>query len=204
MRCRVEGVPRVALSFDDGPSGTHTPLILDQLARLGARATFFLLGVHARRHAGIARRTANDGHEIGLHGHHHLPPALLPWPLVEREIETGRRIVREATGATPRFYRAPFGLLRPGQAARLRSLGLEPVLGDVYPDDHARPGADRIATDALARLRPGSILILHDASAVRDFDRRQTAAALATIVPGLRARGLAVGTIGELVSAARG
>jgi len=42
------------------------------------------------------------------------------------------------------------------------------------------------------------------ASAVRDFDRRQTVAALATIVAGLEARRLAVGTIGELVSAANG
>jgi len=204
MRCRVEGVARVALSFDDGPSARHTPLMLDQLARLGVRATFFLLGVHARRHPLIARRTAESGHEIGLHGYRHLPPALLPWPLLAREIETGRRVVREASGVAPRFYRAPFGLLRPAQAARLRTLALEPVLGDVYPDDHARPGADRIAARALARLGPGSILILHDASAVRDFDRRQTVAALATIVAGLEARRLAVGTIGERVAAANG
>ena len=44
---------------------------------------------------------------------------------------------------SPRFYRPPFGFMTPGQARFIRHLGLEPVLGDVYPDDPYRPGVDR-------------------------------------------------------------
>ena len=203
LLCRVEGVAdRIALSFDDGPSPTHTPLLIEVLRRHAVRATFFLLGVHASRHAGIARRLAEAGHEIGLHGHRHLPLALIPRRLRMRDLDAGRRAIRDATGVTPRYFRPPYGLLMPGQAADLRAAGLEPVLGEVYPGDHARPGAARIAARALARLRPGSILILHDASAVGDFDRRPTIAAVEVIVPALRARGLEPVPVGEL--AARG
>ena len=202
MRCRVEGVPRFALSFDDGPSPAGTPRLLEALRELETRATFFMLGVHVLRHPAIARRVASEGHEIGLHGHHHRPPALLPRALLRREIETGMRVVGEATGAPPRLYRAPFGWLTRAQAAGLRGRGLEPVLGDVYPGDHARPGAERIAGAALERLRAGSILILHDASAMLDFDRGQTIAAVRAIVPAMRARGIPAGTVGELLAAA--
>ena len=203
LLCRVEGVAdRIALSFDDGPSPRHTPLLIEVLRRHGVRATFFLLGVHASRHAAIARRLPESGHEIGLHGHRHLPVALIPRPLRMRDLETGRRAIQDATGVTPRYFRPPYGLLMPGQAAELKAAGLEPVLGEVYPGDHARPGARRIAARALARLRPGSILILHDASAIGDFDRRPTLAAVEVIVPALRARGIEPVPVGEL--AARG
>jgi peptidoglycan/xylan/chitin deacetylase (PgdA/CDA1 family) len=67
--CRVDGVEdRFALTFDDGPSPTNTPRLLDVLARHGARATFFVLSRHARRHAAVLRRLHDAGHEIGLHG----------------------------------------------------------------------------------------------------------------------------------------
>ena len=205
LLCRVEDAPdRFAISFDDGPSPTNTPRMIETLRALSVRATFFLLGVHAARHPAIARRLADEGHEIGLHGHHHLPAALIPRWLRMRELETARRIVHEITGAVPRLFRAPYGLLTPGQAADLRSAGFEPVLGEVYPGDHARPAAERIAARALARLRPGSILILHDASAIGDWDRGPTIEAVGTIVRGMRARGIEPVPVGTLAARAPG
>ena len=42
----------VALTFDDGPSRTITPKILDILSRHGAKATFFVVGENAVRGRG--------------------------------------------------------------------------------------------------------------------------------------------------------
>ncbi|MCL4674981.1 MAG: polysaccharide deacetylase family protein, partial [Pararhodobacter sp.] len=36
--------PAVALTFDDGPHPTHTPMLLDILARYNAKATFYVIG----------------------------------------------------------------------------------------------------------------------------------------------------------------
>lgn len=199
LLCRVEGATgRFALTFDDGPSPTHTPRILDLLERRGVRATFFVLGPHVRRHPALVRRLAEAGHEIGIHGESHLPPALKPGSVLSREIERIHGLVFDLTGHRPRFYRPPFGLITPGQARLLRERGHRPVLGDVYPDDAERPGAANIAARALARLGEGSILLLHDASATRDFDRSQTVEALDIILTEMANRGVSAGPLGEI------
>src|SRR4051812_25681197 len=56
--------PRVALTFDDGP-GDATPLILDTLKAAGVHATFFLCGQNVERYPELAKRIAEEGHEIG-------------------------------------------------------------------------------------------------------------------------------------------
>ena len=40
----------IALTFDDGPDGKWTPMILDTLKSRGVTATFFLIGENAERH----------------------------------------------------------------------------------------------------------------------------------------------------------
>src|SRR5437763_16788842 len=68
----------VALTFDDGPDPAPTPLFLDELDRLGLRATFFMLGVNADVHRSVAAAGAAAGHEVARHGHHHRSPLFSP------------------------------------------------------------------------------------------------------------------------------
>ena len=200
---RVEGVhDRFVLTFDDGPSPTWTPRMLDLLARHGAHATFFLLGKKARRNGALARRIVAEGQEVGLHGDWHFPPQLMPAATFRAELARGTAAIAAAAGAAPRFYRAPFGVLTPGRAALVRALGLVPTLGDVYPDDPARPGAKRIVARSLARLRAGSILMLHDSSATGDADRSQTLEAVGAILVATALRGLHAVAVRDLLQAA--
>jgi peptidoglycan/xylan/chitin deacetylase (PgdA/CDA1 family) len=135
---------------------------------------------------------------VGLHDCLHLPPPLLPRWLRRRELRECEAAVRAAGVEPAPFYRPPFGLLRPGQAAHVREWGYEPVLGDVFPRDPERPGADRIAAWALECLRAGSILILHDGSGYGDFDRSQTIEAADRILAAAADRGLRATSVGEL------
>ena len=48
-----------------------TRLLLDELDRAGARATFFVLGWVADRHPALVAEIAAAGHQIGSHGHSH-------------------------------------------------------------------------------------------------------------------------------------
>src|SRR5574341_1686752 len=161
LLCHVPNAgPRYALTFDDGPSPRNTPPLLDRLAGLGARATFFLMADRARRYPELVARIVAEGHEVGLHGHRHLPPWALTRSWLERDIAAAAAAVREACGAVPRHYRAPFGLLFPRQAAWVRARGLTPVLGSIYPRDHAHNSPGPIVRGVLDRLEPGSIVIL--------------------------------------------
>lgn len=62
---------RVFLTFDDGPSKTVTPLILDLLKKENIKATFFVLGYNAERNPEILKRVYAEGHYIANHGYSH-------------------------------------------------------------------------------------------------------------------------------------
>ena len=170
--------PDTALTFDDGP-GADTPAILDELARLQAPATFFVVAEEASRHPDLIARMVEEGHEVALHGWHHRSAWWkTPWGTA-REIMVGRAVVARLAGRPPRFYRPPWGhhnlvtLILPGL------LGMRRVLWSIAPDDW-RP--DRTPA-VLARhveqyLGPGAIVVMHDAGG----DRGRTLEALPAIV----------------------
>jgi peptidoglycan/xylan/chitin deacetylase (PgdA/CDA1 family) len=63
----------VVLTFDDGPSVTYTPRVLDALAAECVKATFFMVGSMADEAPSLVKRIHAEGHTIGTHTQHH------PW-----------------------------------------------------------------------------------------------------------------------------
>ena len=53
---RSTGEKRVFLTFDDGPSETVTPLILDLLKKENVKATFFTLGTNVNNYPDLVKR----------------------------------------------------------------------------------------------------------------------------------------------------
>lgn len=62
----------VYLTFDDGPSSTVTPLILDVLKANNIKATFFVLGSRAELNPELIKRAYDEGHYIANHGYSHV------------------------------------------------------------------------------------------------------------------------------------
>ncbi len=52
--------------------------VLDILAEVGARSTFFVLGWIARKYPGLVRRIVDEGHEVASHTDRHLRLDMLP------------------------------------------------------------------------------------------------------------------------------
>jgi peptidoglycan-N-acetylglucosamine deacetylase len=200
--CHVdEAGSRFALTFDDGPSPRNTAALLEVLGRHGARATFFVLRGPLRKHPDLARRIVEGGHEIAVHGDWHLPTYMVSRGWLARDLERSVRSLRDLLGIAPRHYRAPFGVLFPGHAAVVRACGLVPVLGDVYPRDHSFKKPEPIVRRVLERLGPGSIVILHDSSALWDASRASTIAAVDRILEEASRGGLRSVTLTELSGA---
>lgn len=63
---------RAFLTFDDGPSDTVTPLILDILKKEDIKATFFVLGTMVKSNPEILKRERAEGHYIANHGYSHV------------------------------------------------------------------------------------------------------------------------------------
>lgn len=62
---------RVFLTFDDGPSKSITPQVLDLLKQEEIKATFFVLGKNVKRYPDITKRAYEEGHYIANHGYTH-------------------------------------------------------------------------------------------------------------------------------------
>lgn len=60
------------LTFDDGPSKTVTPLILDLLKSENIKVTFFVLGARAELNPELIKREYKEGHFIANHGYSHI------------------------------------------------------------------------------------------------------------------------------------
>lgn len=60
----------IFLTFDDGPTSTITPKILDILKAKGIKATFFILNYSAENEK-LVKREVNEGHTVGIHGYSH-------------------------------------------------------------------------------------------------------------------------------------
>lgn len=59
------------LTFDDGPTKSATPKILDILKEEDVKASFFVIGKYVKNHPDIVKRTYNEGHYIANHGYNH-------------------------------------------------------------------------------------------------------------------------------------
>jgi peptidoglycan-N-acetylglucosamine deacetylase len=177
-----------ALTFDDGPSPTQTPAILETLERLGAKATFFEEGRHVRGHEALMRQILALGDEIGNHSFHH------PVDPGEGELASTQTAIREATGFTPCLFRPPYGELDRKEKSAAQANGLQLVFWTLDSEDDRHPGVGAIRARVLRRTRPGSIVLLHDGGR-----HPETVAALPAIVEGLEARGLRLVTVTELL-----
>lgn len=70
-RTGTDGEPGVVyLTFDDGPSSSITPKILDILKKKNVKATFFILNYGSDGEALVKREIA-EGHTVGIHGYSH-------------------------------------------------------------------------------------------------------------------------------------
>jgi peptidoglycan-N-acetylglucosamine deacetylase len=181
----------VALTIDDGPHPQWTPQVLDLLAEQQIQATFFLIGQNVARYPALARRVAEAGHSIGNHSMTHPQPfaALLDADLCA-EIDHAQRVIEDATGLSPKVFRAPGGGWSPRVMRTVAERHLVTVDWTVDPRDWKRPGAGHIQR-SLSRARSSQVMLCHDGGG----DRSQTVAALASALPALRERGLRFVTV---------
>ncbi|KAA9131989.1 polysaccharide deacetylase family protein [Marinihelvus fidelis] len=189
--------PRVALTFDDGPTPGHTQAILDQLDALGVRATFFLVGDAMARHPELAAQIVRAGHQVGNHSRTHSRMVFMPAAQVREELDTTDRLIREAGYTDEILFRPPYGKKLLVLPWVLHQRGTRTITWDVEPESGsgAEPPADDIVERVLEQSRPGSIILMHVM-----FDSRATSLqAVPGIVAGLRERGFEFVTVSELL-----
>jgi len=154
--------PYVAISFDDGPD-VNTPALLDILKKHNAKATFFVKGANVVSNAKLLLRMKSEGHTIGNHtfSHSNMFPFFSKEKIIE-EIQNCSKTIKEITGDEPWCFRPPFGITNPNISKAIKQSGLICIGWSVRSLDTIKYNPDKVISKVKRKIKPGSILLLHD------------------------------------------
>jgi peptidoglycan/xylan/chitin deacetylase (PgdA/CDA1 family) len=190
-----------ALTFDAGADVGYTAQILDTLAAARVRATFGLTGQWAEANPELVVRIAEDGHHLVNHTFDHrsftgvsAQPAVVSTSERRTQLERTEEIIRRLTGRTTKpWFRPPYGDYDRSVNADVGAAGYQyNLLWTVDSLGWQGHSATAIAARCLERMEPGAIYLLHVGA------QSQDAAALATILAGLRDAGYELLTAAEI------
>ncbi|MBQ9828372.1 MAG: DUF4214 domain-containing protein [Lachnospiraceae bacterium] len=180
--------PMVALTFDDGPGYTVTPVILDVLEKNNARATFFVVGTSASRAPDLLQRAHDLGCEIGSHTWDHANLTTLDAAGIAEELEPAAQVISDAIGQRPPFMRPPYGAVND---TLRENAGVPMIYWSVDTMDWATKNADSTYNVVMNNVKDGDIILMHDSQI-------STGEAVKRIVPDLIEKGYQLVTVSEL------
>jgi peptidoglycan/xylan/chitin deacetylase (PgdA/CDA1 family) len=180
------------LTLDDGPDPATTPLILAELRRYSAHATFFLIADRVRGQQDLVSRIVAEGHEIGNHFTRDRPSIRLGKDEFARDVEESGRVL--APYGPVRWARPGSGWYTQTMVATMTRQGYRCALGSVYSYDATIPWVAFSVWYIRRNVRPGAILVLHDGGARGE----RTIRVLRAVLPYLQSQGFRVVSLSEL------
>ena len=190
----------VAITFDDGPHSTFTPLLLKVLREERVQATFFLLGREVNKNPKIAVRIHKEGHELGNHGYSHSVMRYLNQNQIYQEMIKTQVAIARHVGIRTTLFRPPFGEMTPSIIKVNNQLGYRLIRWSMDPrdwDQHQK--ANMIARHVQKNVRPGDIILFHDGGA----NQKETIHAVRTIIRDLKRKGYQFVTVSQLMKYGR-
>lgn len=191
----------VTLTFDAGSDRGYAEQILDILRDEKAPSTFGMTGLWAQQNSDLVQRIADEGHELMNHTWSHRSftgfSAGRALGVGERRIELDRTdelLVGLTNKSSRPLFRPPYGDLDSGVYRDLSDAGYDyTIMWTVDSFGWNKLSAPGIIDRCLSRAEPGAIYIFHVG------EQSQDAAALTSIIAGLRERGYSFVTITDLL-----
>ena len=181
----------IALTFDDGPSGSITARLLDGLKARDVHATFFLCNYRIQAYPELLQRYIAEGHEVANHSATHATLTACSAAGLASEIDRTNSAIVSKTGSSPVLLRPPGGAYNQAVLSALRSRGMSCVLWSVDPQDWKYRNTETVVRNVLSAAGDGDIVLLHD------MYNSSVDAAL-SIIDTLQARGYCFVTVSEL------
>jgi len=203
------------LTFDDGPSTTVTPRILDILKKNNIKATFFLVGENIetnKKNKELVKREFNEGHAIGNHTYSHnrnnvlFPNNKVNVPIFMNDVKKNDNILKNVLGQyfITRILRVPGGYMSrvyykdpnlPEFNAKLKKKNIISIDWNVeIKDASGKRNKNSAELFSILKEEVGTkakvIILMHDT-----YGKVQTANALPQIIEYLRDKGYEFRTI---------
>lgn len=187
-----EGLKRVYLTFDDGPS-IYTKDILDILKRYNVKATFFVTGMNSPGYNEYYQQIIDEGHSLGIHTYSHVyNDVYQSLDSFVEDFNKMRDLIKEQTGEEITLYRFPGGSgnnvvspkVREEIFAWLEEEGIQYYDWNVSSGDAEKqvPSPQKIAQNCIEGVKNcnTAIVLLHDAGG-----KKSTIEALPLIIEGI-------------------
>lgn len=165
----ASGDPEVVFTFDDGPSPTTTPKVLDILKKHEIKAIFFLVGemvdTKNKNVPKILLRMLREGHVLANHTMTHRDLCRVKEPIGAAEIDDGHAAIMKITGIDPLWFRAPFGVRCERIEGLLDARGIKHLHWDLDPQEWKHNDKQKTidyVVGRLSRARGRNVLLLHD------------------------------------------
>ncbi|MGG3470282.1 polysaccharide deacetylase family protein [Neobacillus pocheonensis] len=184
----------IALTFDAGSDAAGIA-ILDVLKKYNLKATFFLTGKWVEKFPNLAKRIADEGHEIGNHSYSHPDALKTPSGDFKQDIIKAEQAIKTSTGKSPQpYFRFPFGSYN---ATTLKTVGEAgyrySIQWSLDTIDWQQPTTEVIVSRIKAGASNGDIILMH-------IGGINTPKAVDTVIPWLQAQGYQLVTLTELLN----
>ncbi|MFF9977545.1 polysaccharide deacetylase family protein [Streptomyces erythrochromogenes] len=182
----------VNITIDDGPDPRWTPQVLDVLHKYDVKATFCMVGPHAKAHPDLVKKVVAAGHRLCDHTmDHDTAMDKKPVDYQERQILDAKRLIEEAAGggAKVEYYRAPGGAFTPDSRRIAAANGMRPLGWNVDTKDFQKPGTGAIVDAVKREIGNGPTVLFHDGGG----NRAQTVEALDRVLAWLGDQGRPTG-----------
>lgn len=210
---KSDGKKIVFLTFDDGPSITVTPKVLEVLKNCNVKATFYLIGKNidsSEESRKLVKRTLEEGHALANHTYSHNLKKLYPQNKTSveyfmEEVEETNAAIKNIVGQdfNTRVLRMPGGYMSreyykdPNLEelnAKLKEKGMYNIDWNAY--DFDSEGCKKNALGLLNEVKKSVgtkekvVLLMHDT-----YGKEETAKALPQIIEYLKGQGYEFRTI---------
>lgn len=182
----------VSLTFDAAWGNEDTQQLIDILGQYGVKATFFVVGDWVDRYPDSVRALSEAGHEVMNHSNAHPHMSKLSAQQIIAEVSACSDKIQAVTGLRPTLFRCPYGEYDDNVVGTINSLGMTAVQWDVDSLDWKEISAEQIYTRVTDKVRPGSIVLFHNAGL-------HTPEALPAILEYLQSEGYTVVPVSELL-----
>lgn len=191
-RVDTGGEKKVAISFDATWGADYTPRLLEILKEEKVKATFYLAGFWIEKYPEMVKKIANAGHELGNHTYSHPHLNSLAEAEIKRELMQTHEMIKELTGKSCTVFRPPFGEYSNKVINVAKDAGYVTIIWDVDSLDWKNLSAEQIHKRIIEKVRPGSIVLMHNAGL-------NTPEALPGIIRELKKKGYKFTTTSELL-----
>ena len=148
-----------ALTFDDGPNATRSPLVLDAQMETGVRATYFVIGNLIAKNDWIVQREHDDGHAVASHNWHHGNATKSSGAALRAMPKKVNAAMVKAIGIPVRYDRVPGGRYPPMQKAKVNWAYIQWSL-DTY--DCQGGSSESVLDMVKKKISDGDIILCHD------------------------------------------